>query len=546
MIRPEVLKSTEPYGPGPCRACDVWDALSSSEAGNATELRKLLQRDPNLVSCAYWYTQPIHLAVREGHLEVVRLLIDAGASPEAEGLGDDLVITARDRGYEEVAGLLEEARRAQGAPAPTRTEDHEIHRVAASNDLPRLRQLLDAEPELVSRRDSSGATALHRAVAASAQGTIELLVARGADLQTLHGAGKASEAGYPHVGFQAIDMALWSTPFWNLRGDLETARWLVRHGAEKDLVIASALGDLEAVQALASDPDRVDRARPCGKRALSTAVEFGHAEIARLLLESGADPNAAEGDNAPGGASLHAAARLGDRKMMELLLAHGADPNGYIDSSGSATYAAKTPEIRAVLIQHGGRLDPYDLVWLGEEDEAVRRVTKDPKSADAGCGGVLAAACKLGKRDLLERLLAAGARVAPVVTECRSYLLSDPELLGLLLDSGMDPNLPNWQHATPLHDLCGRDGRGRPRPHARACAELLIAAGADLTPRDEDYRSTPLAWAARSDLPEMVEWLLDHGAPTQLPDEEPWATPLAWAERRGHRRCVELLQAALV
>ena len=59
--------------------------------------------------------------------------------------------------------------------------------------------------------------------------------------------------------------------------------------------------------------------------------------------------------------------------------------------------------------------------------------------------------------------------------------------------------------------------------------------------RDDDYRSTPLAWAARNGLPDMVELLLARGAPIQLPDDEPWATPLAWAKRRGHERVVEML-----
>jgi len=61
---------------------------------------------------------------------------------------------------------------------------------------------------------------------------------------------------------------------------------------------------------------------------------------------------------------------------------------------------------------------------------------------------------------------------------------------------------------------------------------------------DEDYRSTPLAWAARNDLPDMVELLLAHGAATNLPDDEPWATPLAWATRRGHGRIAEILRPA--
>jgi ankyrin repeat protein len=157
---------------------------------------------------------------------------------------------------------------------------------------------------------------------------------------------------------------------------------------------------------------------------------------------------------------------------------------------------------------------------------------------------VLAAACTQGKRDLLVRLLEAGVRVPDVLTACRGYLLADPQMLRLLLASGMDPNLPNWQHATPLHDLCGRDGRGRANANRAECALMLLAAGADISARDDDYRSTPLAWAARSDLPDMVDLLLSRGAPTNLADDEPWATPLAWAGRRGHARIVEILRRA--
>lgn len=69
-------------------------------------------------------------------------------------------------------------------------------------------------------------------------------------------------------------------------------------------------------------------------------------------------------------------------------------------------------------------------------------------------------------------------------------------------------------------------------------------AGATINAKDEDYRSTPLAWAARNDLPDMVELLLARGAATNLPDDEPWATPLAWATRRGHPRVAEILRAA--
>lgn len=546
MIRPHALDTDRPYGPWSCRGSDIWAVLRAAQDGEASTLRRLFERDPDLYRAEYAYTQPIHLAVQEGHPAAVATLLGAGADPAAVALDSDSLLTiARDRGHDRVARLLEAAHAERGQVQPSRfATDHPIFEAVDADDRERIDSLLAEDAELVHRTDRAGGTPLHRAVAAGARASASLLIERGAYIHALHGAGPGSEQGYAATAFQPVDLALWTGPFWNVRGDLETARLLVRHGATVDVTIATALGDRHQVQSiLDAAPERVNDERPCGKRALSTAVEHGHEAIARLLLERGADPNAPEGATAPRGVALHAAARTGNRPMVELLLAHAADPNGEIDSSGSATYAAQSREIRQLMLDHGGKLAPYDLVWLGEEEEALRCVRADPASAHEGCGGVLAAACTLGKRDLVERLLEAGARVAPVVNSCRSYLLCDPDLLRLLLSSGMDPDLPSWQLVTPLHTLCGRDGRGRPRPHREACAEILLEAGADIDACDEAYRSTPLAWAARNGLTDMVTLLLRYGAKTHLPDIPPWATPQAWAERRGRHEIAAILRA---
>ena len=70
----------------------------------------------------------------------------------------------------------------------------------------------------------------------------------------------------------------------------------------------------------------------------------------------------------------------------------------------------------------------------------------------------------------------------------------------------------------------------------RRASVYPLDAGADISARDEEYRSTPLAWAARCGAVEMVKFLLSRGTPTNPPDDEPWATPLAWAARRQHPR----------
>ena len=508
MIKPDELASERPYQPWMSRGCDVWDAICAAESGDADALRRILERDGNL----YRYSQPIHFAVREGHVEAVRVLLDAGADPTQVGMsGDDLVTVARDRGHDAVAQLLEDVlvQRRRSMPADT---DHPIHIAAEAGDVALVRQLLDDNPKLIELSDRAGGTPLHRAVAASAREVVELLLDRGADINAVHGAGHGSASGYPPAGLQPIDLALWLDNYWGVHGDIDMARLLLDRGVDYDLTIASALGDIDHVSSiLEADSSRVNEARSCGKRALSSALQFGHRDIVELLLERGADPNLPEGENAPRGSALHIASRAGDRSMVELLLDHGADPNSWIDSSGSATYAARTPELRKLLIERGGMLDTYDLVWLGEDDEVVRRVAADPSSANSGCGGVFTAACTLGKRDLVVRLLEAGARVPPVLDACRSYLWEDPECLRLLLASGMNPDLPNWLRATPLHDLCFRDTRGRTRKHRNECATILLDAGATISARDDDYRSTPLAWAARNNIPDMVEFLLCPG-----------------------------------
>jgi ankyrin repeat protein len=118
--------------------------------------------------------------------------------------------------------------------------------------------------------------------------------------------------------------------------------------------------------------------------------------------------------------------------------------------------------------------------------------------------------------------------------------LENVEMLRMLLASGMSPNMPNWQGQTFLHHLCGRGKRGQAEALERA--GILLDTGASISGREDEYRSTPIAWAARTNMPDMVEFLLARGAPTNLPDDPPWATPLAWAERRGHREVAEILR----
>ena len=532
MIKPPELDSAE--------GDIVWNALTASDDGDLDALRRLLDDDPRLSRAEYWYTPAIHFAVREGHPEAVRLLLDAGADPEWNGLHDgSLIVMARDRGHDEVARLLEQTRDRRGRVLAG-GDSEPIHAAITRDDTREVRRLLDANPRLVDGGNEVGASPLHRAVGRGAYEVATLLLERGADVNAVLSAARGLGGGF-WTDLQAIDLAIWDG---RRPGDRRMIQLLLHHGAAFDVPVAAALGDSESVRRMLDrEPARISETRPSGRRPLSAAVEAGHDAVARLLLERGADPNWGE-PTAPKGRALYAAARAGRREMVELLLAHGADPNSSVDSSGNAVLASATSDIRALLVSRGGTPDPYDTSWI-DDDEELQRVAGDPAET-VRVSAAFAMVVSDGRRDRLERLLTAGLRVPPVLTGCQTYLLTHADMLRTLLAHGMTPDVMNWQRQTLLHHICRhRQMKRWMSPGTRDAVEkagILLDAGADICARDEEYRSTPLGWAARSGAVEMVEFLLSRGAPTTLPDEEPWATPLAWAERRQHAEIVSILR----
>jgi ankyrin repeat protein len=435
--------------------------------------------------------------------------------------------------------MVDQSRRLQPSLATT---DHPIHAAAEAGQVSRVRAFLDVEPSLVHDINRAGGHPLHRAVIGRSRGAVTLLLERGADINAIHGAGVGSASGYAPQDRQPIDLALWGGPQqvpmsvarkwrcgvgvvtwhlwrrWQWDGhagprSVPLARLLIQCGAAYDLTIAAALGDFDAIRSmLDADPGRLAEQRPDDRRPLTAAAEFGRMAIVRLLLDRGADPTWPDVDWSERGAALHAAARAGNRPMVELLLKHGADPNGFVNAGGNAVFAAKTSEIRKLLIDHGGYLDPFDLVFMREDDEVMRLVTANPETALAGCGGVFPAVVTNGNRRLMRRLLDAGIKVHPQAGGCHSYLLEHPDMLReLLTRGGLNANYPTADGVTLLHALCNRDVRGRTMDHRTECAAILTEFGADLSPKDEDGL-TPLAWAVRSELPDMVEWLKTRGA----------------------------------
>ncbi len=529
LIAPALTDSLWQDNPGTwgCEPADIWSMLRAALEGDVDRLRALAGREPNLVRAEYWYTQPLHFAVREGHAEVVRTLLDLGADPSYRRYAHEpLATVARDRGHEGVARIVEDARAALGLGG----EPHDVHTAATAGDADRLRALINGNRSLLDRGDDEGFTPLHRAVEAGETACARLLLELGAapDAIQAGGGGNRPDAWYRPAGQRPIDLAL-------KRNDFDMVRVLLAGGAKLTIEVAAAMADDEEVgRILDSDSTALRALGDEAGRPMGEAARRGHTGVVRLLLAHGVDPNLREGRDAPHGSAIWHAAQRGDGAMARILLEAGADPNAGIESSGTAAWMAKEPGLRRVFEEHGGYVDASGHLLDGNDQAVLAMADEDPDAVSThGCGGILTMAVSFKRRELLLPLLERGVRVPEVVTGCRTYLWNTPDMTRVLLEHGMNPNLPNWQRVTPLHDICSRGGRGRPDPNRHELLDLFLEFGADINALDEEYRSTPLGWAARNGLADMVELLLARGADPNRAGE-PWATPAEWARRRGH------------
>jgi uncharacterized protein len=107
-------------------------------------------------------------------------------------------------------------------------------------------------------------------------------------------------------------------------GDKPIIELLIARGAPVDFFTACVLGRMDDVQAeLEADPSRVNARGVHDLPALYFAAIGGDIEIAKRLLDAGADVNA----KAEAAAPIHGAVMGGSAEMVRLLLEHDADPS---------------------------------------------------------------------------------------------------------------------------------------------------------------------------------------------------------------------------
>ena len=111
LVRPEGLTTEEeqPWAGG--RGTDVWEILTAAIRGDLPTIEKLVREDPRLATCSNQYRTPLHFAVQENHIDVVRFLLDHGADATYRSGNfwhERPTTIAEERGYTDLHAVLQE------------------------------------------------------------------------------------------------------------------------------------------------------------------------------------------------------------------------------------------------------------------------------------------------------------------------------------------------------------------------------------------------------------------------------------------------------
>ena len=286
---------------------------------------------------------PLYAALRQGHCEVIRLLIEARADASAACNDDGTtpLHAASLYGHLDCLDLLISAG-ARIAPRPAiraSNSDDALHKASSQHakkatqlvtplhiasqhgHVACARSLLDANAD-VDAKTPKGYTSLHLAGESGHAGACALLLAAGAAVRT------RTLRGYTALHFAAS------------QGRTPCVRCLLEAQCEPDvrsasrctpLHLAARGGHTDCLELLIDVQTSAEALRIYvsltngeGDAALLMAADYGHANCVRLLLLAGASPNGSQGS---GGSPLFLATAKGHSECVRLLVEAGASEN---------------------------------------------------------------------------------------------------------------------------------------------------------------------------------------------------------------------------
>ena len=411
-------------------------------AHDIERVKQLVKADPKVVNeRTEKGDTPLYVAAFLGQSpQMLPLLLQLGADPNPPPnlRGETPLSVARELNKRKTADLLLKA----GAREDDRSRAARIRYLTQKAELVEVTARLRETPHLVNARDAYGQTPLNLAVSGGRPGddVVKLLLEMGADPNATNNYG-----GTPYS--VAVD-----------RGNTNAVALLLKSGAQENTISLSAplrraaqTDKLaEAAALLKRSPEMVKSHDDLRRTPLHFACAQAGLPIVELLLDNGADVNAADfADNTP----LHGAAFAGNADIVNALLARKADPN-------HRNRQRATPLHQAAF--RGATLAVEALLRGGADVKAVDNVGETALHR-AATGGHVAA-------------------------------------LKLLLDRGADVNVRDRQGQSALHQAA-QQGHGE-------AVQLLLSRKADTTFTDVSGQ-TAAALAAKRNHQNVLDLLKD-------------------------------------
>ena len=293
-------------------------------------------------------TLPVHWAAAAGHLDVVRRLADAGSDLIGDGDDHQMQVIGWATCWD---GCDDATHRAVADFLVSRGAKHHIFSAIAMNLGDVVRQIIASDASALNRRMSRNEnhqTPLQFAVRMNRPNMVSLLLELGADPLAVDGEGQPVAT---YASNQNIDKPVMEAIRLMTVSELESATRGKRKSrcGTLDLVAALALGDRNTAEAIVRD-----NADPLNSGALHLLAKRGDAPAVQWLVDHGANPNALWSHWDANVTALHLCVWSDDVELARILLEAGADPS-IRDSKHHGTAAEWAehfgkPAMRRVLI----------------------------------------------------------------------------------------------------------------------------------------------------------------------------------------------------